>query len=73
MGLTISNFEFFTNRPNVVIGKLPGQMAEVEYVCDKCGFYEIKKIEIKKGAKKFLRPKFNCSKCGKVITVPALK
>lgn len=72
-GLKPSSFEFFTNRPNLVIGKLPNQQAEVEYVCPYCNFYEIKTIEMVKGKKKFARPEFNCSKCGKVIKVLDLK
>lgn len=75
-GLTLSDFEFFTNRENVVIGKLPNEKALVEYVCPKCGFYEIKNIELEKlksDPRKFKRPKFSCSKCGKVIVVESLK
>lgn len=79
-GLKPSNFEFFTNRPNLVMGKLPNQDAEVEYTCPYCQFYEIKSIEMKKNitksgkvSKKFIRPEFACSKCNKVIKVPELK
>ena len=79
-GLRPGNFEFFTNRPELVMGKLPGQSAEVEYVCPHCKFYEIKTIEMIKGttksgktSKKFDRPSFTCSKCGKKIEVPKLK
>ena len=67
------DFEFFTRRENVVVGKLIDQPAEVEYVCPFCGFYEIKTIEMEKGKKKFKRPKFKCSKCGKTILVPDLR
>ena len=79
-GLKPSNFEFFTNRLNLIIGKLPGQDAEVEYNCPHCSFYEIKTIQMEKGitksgktSKKFDRPSFSCSKCNKMIEVPALK
>jgi predicted RNA-binding Zn-ribbon protein involved in translation (DUF1610 family) len=75
-GLKPSTFEFFTRRENVVIGKLPGKDAEVEYVCDKCGNYEIKTIEMEQGGKKkkkFERPEFSCTKCGKIFKVEPLK
>jgi predicted RNA-binding Zn-ribbon protein involved in translation (DUF1610 family) len=72
-GLRPSDFEFLTNRPNLVIGKLPGHQAEVEYRCESCGYYEIKQIEMEKGKKKFKRPKFNCSSCNALIRVPELK
>ncbi len=79
-GLRPSNFEFFTNRPNLIVGKLPNQDAEVEYICPHCQFYEIKSIPMKKGttksgktSEKFERPEFNCSKCNKIIEVCALK
>jgi len=67
------DFEFFTRRENFVVGKLIDQPAEVEYICPFCGFHEIKTIEMEKGKKKFKRPKFKCSKCGKTILVPDLK
>jgi len=67
------NFEFFTNRPDVVVGKLPGKDAEVEYICPFCKFYEIKTVPMEKGKKKFKRPEFECSKCGKAIEVTNLK
>jgi len=67
------DFEFFTRRENVVIGKKLNQLAEVEYQCPFCGFYEIKTIEMEKGKKKFKRPNFKCFKCGKTIEVPNLK
>ena len=67
------DFEFFTRRENFIVGKLWGQPAQVEYVCPFCGFYEIKTIEMKKRKRKFKRPKFNCTKCGKTITVPNLR
>jgi len=73
-GLKPSDFEFFTNRPNVVIGKLPGEDALVEYKCPYCGFYEIKKLQLeRKKDGKFKRPKFACSKCGKTILVEDLR
>lgn len=72
-GLRPSSFEFFTNRPNLVIGKPPNQLAEVEYVCPFCQNYEIKNIEMERGKKKFNRPEFKCSKCNKTIEVPKLK
>lgn len=75
-GLKVSDFEFFTNRENVVIGKLPNEDGLVEYTCPYCGFYEIKKIELEKSKadpRKFKRPKFKCSKCEKVILVESLK
>jgi len=67
------DFEFFTRRENLVVGKRLDQDADVEYNCPFCGFYEIKKIEMEKGKKKFKRPKFKCSKCGKTILVTDLK
>jgi len=73
-GLSLSkDFEFFTRRENLVIGKLLDKPAEVEYNCPFCGFYEIKNIEMIKGKKKFKRPSFKCSKCGKTIEVPDLR
>ncbi|MEM5875536.1 MAG: hypothetical protein QXW01_03380 [Candidatus Aenigmatarchaeota archaeon] len=75
-GLKISDFEFFTNREKIVIGKLPDEEAKVEYYCPYCGFYEIKVIELerlKSDPTKFKRPKFKCSKCGKTIIVEDLK
>lgn len=72
-GLRPGNFEFFTNRSDVVVGKLPEKDAEVEYVCPHCQFYEIKTISMEKGKKKFKRPSFACSKCGKTIEVTDLK
>ena len=67
------DFEFFTKRDNVVVGKLKGKQAVAEYECPYCGFYEIKEIEMIKGKKKFRRPRFKCSKCGKTIVVESLK
>ena len=67
------DFEFFTRRENVVVGKLLDQSTEVEYICPFCGFYEIKSIEMEMGKKKFKRPNFKCSKCGRTILVPSLK
>jgi transposase-like protein len=79
-GLGPSKLEFFTNRPELVIAKQSGQSAEVEYICPFCKFYEIKNIEMGKGttksgktSRKFDRPKFSCSKCGKTIEVLNLK
>jgi DNA-directed RNA polymerase subunit RPC12/RpoP len=79
-GLRPSKLEFFTNRSELVVAKQPGQPAEVEYICPHCKFYEIKNIEMGKGvtksgktSKKFDRPSFTCSKCGKTIEVPNLK
>ncbi len=69
------DFEFFTKRENLVIGKLKGEEAMVEYVCPHCGFYEIKevKMEKRKGGKRFKRPKFKCGKCGRTIVVEDLR
>ena len=67
------DFEFFTRRENMVVGKLRDQPAQVEYTCPFCEFYEIKTVEMEKGKRKFKRPKFKCSKCGKTIIVPDLK
>ncbi len=67
------DFEFFTRRDNLIIGKKRNEPAQVEYNCPFCGFYEIKTIEMEKGKKKFKRPKFKCSKCGKTILVLNLK
>jgi len=67
------DFEFFTRRENLVIGKQLNQPAQVEYNCPFCGFYEIKTIEMEKGKRKFNRPDFDCSKCGKKIEVPSLR
>ena len=79
-GLRPSSFEFFTNRPNLIIGKLPNQDAEVEYTCPHCQFYEIKTVPMDKGttksgktSKKFERPEFSCSKCNQTIKVSKLK
>ncbi len=79
-GIKPSNLEFFTNRPNLIVGKLPDQDAEVEYICPHCSFYEIKTVQMEKGvtksgktSKKFERPEFPCSKCNKMIEVLALK
>lgn len=67
------DFEYFTRRENLVVGKLIDQPAQVEYNCPFCGFHEIKTIEMEKGKKKFKRPKFKCSKCNKTIRVPDLR
>lgn len=69
------DFEFFTRRPNMVVGKLVDQPAKVEYNCPFCGYYGIDEIEMEKNSKgkKFLRPKFKCSGCGKTIRVEKLR
>jgi predicted RNA-binding Zn-ribbon protein involved in translation (DUF1610 family) len=73
------DFDFFTRRPDAVVGKLTDKAAQVEYVCPHCGFYEIKEIEMEKivkagkESKKYKRPKFTCSKCGKTIVIEDLK
>jgi transcription initiation factor IIE alpha subunit len=79
-GVSPSKLEFFTNRPELVVAKQRDKPAEVEYVCPYCKFYEIKTVQMEKGttksgrtSKKFTRPKFNCSKCGKTIEVFDLK
>ncbi len=79
-GLKPGSFEFFTNRPNMVIGKLQDKPAKVEYICPFCKHYEIKEIEMEKNitksgktSKKFIRPEFNCSNCNKIIKVGSLK
>lgn len=79
-GLRPSNFEFFTNRSDLIVGKQPGKDAEVEYVCPKCQNYEIITVAMGKGVtktgrakKKFDRPEFNCTKCGASIKVTELK
>lgn len=79
-GLRPSSFEFFTNREDLVVGKLPGKDAEAEYVCPHCGFYETKTVQMNKGLtasgklkRKFDRPEFSCGKCGKTIKVLELK
>ncbi len=70
-----SDFEFFTRRPNIIVGKAAGQPAKVEYICPFCGFQGIDEIEMEKDSKgkKFKRPKFKCSKCKKAIKVESLK
>jgi len=75
-GLKPTNFEFFTRRENIVVGKLPGKDAEVEYECDNCKNYEIISLKMEqagKRKKKFERPEFKCSKCGKVFKIELLK
>ena len=69
------DFEFFTRRPDMVVGKVIDKPFKVEYECPFCGFYEIKEIEMEKDSKgkKFKRPKFKCSSCEKVILVEDLK
>jgi len=75
-GLKLSkDFEFFTRRPNMVVGKVKGLPAKAEYTCPFCGFQGIDEIEMEKDSKgkKFKRPKFKCSGCGKTIRVESLK
>ena len=79
-GVRPSNLEFFTNRENLIMGKLPNQDAEVEYTCPYCRFYEVKSVPMEKGttksgktSRKFERPSFLCSKCNKTIEVSQLK
>lgn len=76
-GLKIStDFEFFTKRDNVVVGKIRGQPPIVEYECPDCKYYEItNKVELEKNksGKKFQKPKFKCSNCGKRIVVESLR
>ena len=69
------DFEFFTRRPDMVVGKVKGMPAKAEYTCPHCGFYEIKEIEMEKDpkGKKFKRPKFKCSKCDRIILIENLK
>ena len=76
--LSISkDFNYFTKRDYAVVGKLKDQPAVVEYECPFCKHYEIKnielEIELKKARKKFKRPTFKCSSCGKTIIVESLK
>lgn len=75
-GMKPSSFEFFTRRANVIVGKMPGKDAEVEYECDNCKNYEIISVKMEQGGKrkkKFDRPEFNCSKCGKNFVIEPLK
>jgi len=75
-GMKPSTFDFFTRRENIVVGKMPGKDAEVEYECDNCKNYEIKTIQMEQGGKrkkKFERPEFSCSKCGKNFVIVPLK
>ena len=69
------DFEFFTRRPELIVGKVVDKPAKVEYICPFCKFYEIKEIEMERDSKgkKFKRPKFKCSKCDKTILVEGLK
>lgn len=69
------DFEFLTRRPEVVVGKVKGEPAQAEYECPYCEHYGIDEIEMekKKGGKKYKRPKFKCSNCGKTIMVKSLK
>ncbi|NCN38913.1 MAG: hypothetical protein COY38_04170 [Candidatus Aenigmarchaeota archaeon CG_4_10_14_0_8_um_filter_37_24] len=69
------DFDFFTRRSDMVVGKVIDKPAKVEYECPFCKFYEIKEIEMEKDSKgkKFKRPKFTCSSCKKVILVEGLK
>ncbi|MFH8080731.1 MAG: hypothetical protein QXO84_02515 [Candidatus Aenigmatarchaeota archaeon] len=76
-GLKLSvDFEFFTKRDYVVIGKIKGQPAVAEYECPNCKHYEITNdvdLEKTKSGKKFQRPKIKCGKCGKVMVIESLK
>ncbi|MCX8179698.1 MAG: hypothetical protein N3E38_03150 [Candidatus Aenigmarchaeota archaeon] len=76
-GLKIStDFEFFTKRDFVVVGKLKGQPPIAEYECPNCKYYEITNdvvLEKTKSGKKFQRPKIKCKGCGKTIIVKSLK
>jgi len=38
------DFNFFTRRDNLVVGKLKNQEAQAEYICPFCKFYEKKYI-----------------------------
>lgn len=69
------DFEFFTRREDMVLGKLSGKPAMVEYRCPHCGFCEIKEIDMVRGksGKKYKRPSFKCSKCDKTIKILKLK
>ncbi|MEM5803149.1 MAG: hypothetical protein QW350_00205 [Candidatus Aenigmatarchaeota archaeon] len=76
-GLKIStDFEFYTKRDYVVIGKLKGQPPIAEYECPNCKHYEITnnvQLEKTKSGKKFQRPRIKCSNCGKVMIIESLK
>jgi len=69
------DFEFFSRRPDMVVGKVRGKPAKAEYNCPFCGFYTIDEIEMEKDSKgkKFKRPKFKCSGCGRTIRMESLK
>ena len=70
----IEDCDFFTRRKNFVIVKFKNEeKAKLEYRCDKCENYEIIELEMVKGKKKFKRPNFKCSKCGKLYRVPELR
>ena len=73
--LSPSELAFFTRREDVVVSKERDGPAKAEYICPFCEFYEIKEIEMEKDTKgkKFKRPKFKCTKCGKTILVDSLK
>ncbi len=76
-GLKVStDFEFYTKRDYIVVGKIKGQPPIAEYECPFCKHYEITndvKLEKSKNGKKFQRPRIKCSGCGKTIIVEALK
>ena len=59
----------------MVVGKVKDKPPKVEYNCPFCGFYGIDEIEMEKDSKgkKFKRPKFKCSGCGKTIRLENLK
>jgi len=70
-----SELEFFTRREDAVVSKERDGPAKVEYICPFCEFYEIKEITMEKDSKgkRYKRPKFKCSKCGKTILIDSLK
>ncbi|MEM0473583.1 MAG: hypothetical protein QXF88_02585 [Candidatus Aenigmatarchaeota archaeon] len=76
-GLKIStDFEYYTKRDFAVVAKLRGQPPIIEYECPECKHYEITndvELEKSKNGKKFQRPKFKCSKCGKKYVIESLK
>ncbi|MEM5799533.1 MAG: hypothetical protein QXZ43_02615 [Candidatus Aenigmatarchaeota archaeon] len=76
-GLKVSSdFEFFTKRDYIIIGKIKGQPPIAEYECPYCKHYEITndvKLEKTKSGKKFQRPRIKCSGCGRTIIVEPLK
>ena len=69
------DFEFFARRPDAVVGKLVNGPAMAEYECPYCGYHGIDEIEMEKDSKgkKYKRPKFKCSNCGKTVRLESLK